>query len=45
VPGILIHFHHYHPAAALHLTVDDTEEVLDHLRQQRVGLGLVEGRH
>src|SRR5580692_8524416 len=31
------------PAAALHLVVGNTEEVLDHLRQQRVGLGLVEG--
>src|SRR5260370_32050168 len=31
------------PAAALHLIVGNTEEVLDHLRQQRVGLGLVEG--
>src|SRR3984957_14644157 len=43
VPRIFIRFHHYHPAAALHLIVGNTEEVLDHLRQQRVGLGLVEG--
>jgi len=34
--------HHYHPAAALHLIVGNTEEVLDHLRQQRAGLVLVE---
>jgi DNA-binding transcriptional LysR family regulator len=43
VPRIFIRFHHYHPAAALHLIVGNTEEVLDHLRHQRVGLGLVEG--
>src|SRR6266481_4298410 len=43
VPRIFIRFHHYHPAVALHLVVGNTEEVLDHLRQQRVGLGLVEG--
>ena len=43
VPRIFIRFHHYHPAAALRLIVGNTEEVLDHLRQQRVGLGLVEG--
>jgi DNA-binding transcriptional LysR family regulator len=41
VPRIFIRFHHYHPATALHLIVGNTEEVLDHLRQQRVGLGLV----
>ena len=40
---IFIRFDHYHPAAALHLIVGNTEEVLDHLRHQRVGLGLVEG--
>jgi DNA-binding transcriptional LysR family regulator len=43
VPRIFIRFHQYRPAAALHLIVGNTEEVLDHLRQQRVGLGLVEG--
>jgi DNA-binding transcriptional LysR family regulator len=43
VPRIFIRFHHYHLAAALDLIVGNTEEVLDHLRQQRVGLGLVEG--
>jgi DNA-binding transcriptional LysR family regulator len=42
VPRIFIRFHHYHPAAALHLIVGNTEEVLDHLRQQRAGLVLVE---
>jgi DNA-binding transcriptional LysR family regulator len=43
VPRIFIRFHHYYPAAALHLVVGNTDEVLDHLREQRVGLGLVEG--
>ncbi len=43
VPRIFLRFHHYHPAAALHLIVGNTEEVLDHLREQRVVLGLVEG--
>jgi DNA-binding transcriptional LysR family regulator len=43
VPRIFIRFHHYHPASALHLTVGNTEEVLNHLRQHNVGLGLVEG--
>jgi DNA-binding transcriptional LysR family regulator len=42
VPRIFIRFHHHHPAAALHLIVGNTDEVLDHLRQQRVGFGLVE---
>jgi DNA-binding transcriptional LysR family regulator len=43
IPRIFVRFHHYHPAAALHLIAGNTEEVLDHFRQQRVGLGLVEG--
>ncbi len=43
VPRIFIRFHHYHPAATLHLIVGNTEEVLDHLRQQRVGLGSSRG--
>ena len=38
----LIRCHPHHPAAALHLIVGNTEEVLDHLRQQRVWLVLVE---
>jgi DNA-binding transcriptional LysR family regulator len=29
VPRIFIRFHHYHPAAALHLIVGNTEEVLE----------------
>jgi DNA-binding transcriptional LysR family regulator len=43
VPRIFLRFHHYYPAAALHLVVGNTDEVLDHLRERRVGLGLVEG--
>jgi DNA-binding transcriptional LysR family regulator len=43
VPRIFVRFRHYHPAAGLQLIVRNTEEVLDHLRENRVGLGLVEG--
>jgi len=43
VPRIFIRFHQYHPAVALQLIVGNTEQVLDHLRRQHVGLGLVEG--
>ena len=43
VPRIFVRFHHYHPAASLHLIVGNTEQVLDQVREHRVGLGLVEG--
>ena len=43
VPRIFVRFHHYHPATALQLIVGNTETILDHLRQQRISLGLVEG--
>ena len=43
VPRIFARFRHYHPAAGLQLIVRNTEEVLEHLRKNRVGLGLVEG--
>src|SRR5246500_5892604 len=43
VPRIFIRFHHYYPAAALHLIVGNTAEVLDPIRAQRVGLGIVQG--
>ncbi len=43
VPRIFVRFRHYHPTAGLQLMVGNTEEVLDHLREHRVGLGLVEG--
>jgi DNA-binding transcriptional LysR family regulator len=43
VPRIFLRFHQYHPAAALNLIMGNTEQVLDHLREHRVGLGLVEG--
>lgn len=43
VPRIFVRFHHYHPTVALNLIVGNTETVLDHLRQHRAVLGLVEG--
>jgi DNA-binding transcriptional LysR family regulator len=43
VPRIFVRFHHYHPTTALKLAVGNTETVLDHLREHRLGLGLVEG--
>jgi DNA-binding transcriptional LysR family regulator len=43
VPRIFLRFHQYHPAAALNLIMGNTEQVLEHLREHRVGLGLVEG--
>ena len=43
VPRIFLRFHQYHPAAALSLIMGNTDQVLDHLREHRVGLGLVEG--
>jgi DNA-binding transcriptional LysR family regulator len=43
VPKIFVRFRHYYPAAGIQLIVRNTEEVLDYLREQRVGLGLVEG--
>jgi DNA-binding transcriptional LysR family regulator len=43
VPRIFVRFRHYHPSAGLELIVRNTEEVLDHLRDNRAGLGLVEG--
>jgi LysR substrate binding domain len=44
VPRIFVRFRHYQPNAGLQLIVQNTEEVLDHLRKNHVGLGLVEGR-
>ena len=43
VPRIFVRLRHYHPDAGLQLIVRNTEEVLDDLRKNRVGLGLVEG--
>ncbi|MBV8273939.1 MAG: LysR family transcriptional regulator [Verrucomicrobia bacterium] len=43
VPRIFVRFHHYHPTTALKLVVGNTDTVLDHLREHRLGLGLVEG--
>ena len=44
VPRIFLRFHQYYPAAALNLIMGNTEQVLEHLREHRVGIGLVEGR-
>jgi DNA-binding transcriptional LysR family regulator len=43
VPRIFLRFHQYHPAAGINLIMGNTEQVLGHLREHRVGLGLVEG--
>ena len=43
VPQIFVRFRHYHPAVGLRLIVGNTEEVLEHVREHRVALGLVEG--
>jgi DNA-binding transcriptional LysR family regulator len=43
VPQIFVRFRRYHPAAGLRLIVGNTEGVLEHVREHRVGLGLVEG--
>jgi DNA-binding transcriptional LysR family regulator len=44
VPRIFLRFHQYHPAAALNLIMRNTEQVLDHLREHRVGLGLASAK-
>lgn len=43
VPTIFARFRHYHPAVGLHLIVGNAKEVLDHVREQHVGLGLLAG--
>jgi DNA-binding transcriptional LysR family regulator len=43
VPQIFVRFRRYHPSAGLRPVVGNTEEVLEHVREHRVGLGLVEG--
>jgi len=43
VPRIFLRFHQFYPAAALNLVMGNTEQVLDHLREHRVGIGMVEG--
>src|ERR1700731_4327868 len=43
VPQIFVRFRRYHPSAGLRLVVGNTEEVLEHVREHRVALGLVEG--
>jgi DNA-binding transcriptional LysR family regulator len=44
VPNIFAQFRQYHPAVGLHLTVGNAKEVLDLVREQHVGLGLLAGR-
>ncbi|HEY4780317.1 MAG TPA: LysR family transcriptional regulator, partial [Chthoniobacterales bacterium] len=43
VPQIFVRFRRYHPSVGLRLIVGNTEEVLEQVREHRVGLGLVEG--
>jgi DNA-binding transcriptional LysR family regulator len=43
VPSIFIRFRHYHPDVGLRLVVGNAKEVLEHVREQRVGLGLLGG--
>jgi DNA-binding transcriptional LysR family regulator len=43
VPNIFARFRHYHPAVGLHLIVGNAREVLDHVREQHVELGLLAG--
>ena len=43
VPNIFAQFRRYHPAVGLHLTVGNAREVLELVREQHVGLGLLAG--
>ena len=43
VPNIFARFRHYHPAVGLHLIVGNAKDVLEHVREQHVGLGLLAG--
>jgi DNA-binding transcriptional LysR family regulator len=43
VPSIFIRFRHYYPEVGLRLIVGNAEEILEHVREQRVGLGLLGG--
>jgi LysR family transcriptional regulator, transcriptional activator of the cysJI operon len=43
VPNIFVRFRHFHPEVGLHLIVGNAKDVLDHVREQRVGLGLMAG--
>jgi DNA-binding transcriptional LysR family regulator len=44
VPKLFARFRQYHPAVGLHLVVGNANDVLEHVREQRVGLGLLGGR-
>ena|SRR5580704_6752729 len=39
--NIFARFRHYHPAVGLHLTVGNAKDVLEQVREQHVGLGLL----
>jgi DNA-binding transcriptional LysR family regulator len=43
VPNIFARFRRYHPGVGLHLTVGNAKDVLDLVREQHVGLGLLGG--
>jgi DNA-binding transcriptional LysR family regulator len=43
VPNIFARFRRYHPAVGLHLIVGNARDVLEHVREQHVGLGLLAG--
>jgi DNA-binding transcriptional LysR family regulator len=43
VPKLFAQFRRYHPAVGLHLTVGNAREVLELVREQQVGLGLLAG--
>jgi DNA-binding transcriptional LysR family regulator len=43
VPNIFARFRRYHPAVGLHLMVGNAKEVLELVREQHVGLGLLGG--
>jgi DNA-binding transcriptional LysR family regulator len=43
VPNIFARFRRYHPGVGLHLTVQNAKDVLELVREQHVGLGLLGG--
>ena len=43
VPNIFARFRRYHPAVGLHLIVGNAKDVLEQVREQHVGLGLLAG--
>jgi LysR family transcriptional regulator, putative pyruvate carboxylase regulator len=41
VPNIFARFRRYHPAVGLHLIVGNARDVLENVREQHVGMGLL----